>query len=63
MENNISPAPAARISPANSGGEKNSTDTRLVKTVKPQPVAKKSPAPPELDVAERDEKHQLDELA
>jgi len=53
----ISPSPAARIAPSNSGDERGSADPRLRKTLKPMaPTGKKSTAPPEIEIAERDEK-------
>jgi hypothetical protein len=63
MENSISPSPAARISPSHSGDEKNSADPRARKSQKQQPTVKKSPAPPAIEIAERDDQHQLDERA
>jgi len=60
----ISPLPAARIAPSNSGDERGSADPRLRKTLKPMaPTGKKSSAPPEIEIADRDEKHTLDERA
>jgi hypothetical protein len=59
----ISPSPASRIAPSNSGDEKNSAESRLRKGTKPTPSGKKSSAPPDVEIAERDEKHTLDERA
>jgi len=59
----ISPSPASRIAPSNSGDEKNSADPRLRKNSKPTPAGKKSAASPEIEIADRDEKHKLDERA
>jgi len=59
----ISPSPASRIALSNSGDDKNSADPRLRKGTKPTPSGKKSSAPPEIEIAERDEKHTLDERA
>jgi hypothetical protein len=63
MDNNISPLPTSRISPSTSDEDKNSADPRKRKPVKTQPLPHKSPAPPEIEVAERDEAHKLDERA
>jgi hypothetical protein len=60
----ISPSPAARIAPPSSGDKKGSADPRLRKNSKAtKPTEKKSSAPPEIEIAERDEKHALDERA
>jgi hypothetical protein len=59
----ISPSPASRIAPSNSGDDKNSADPRLQKSAKPMPPGKKSSASPDVEIADRDEKHTLDERA
>jgi hypothetical protein len=59
----ISPSPASRIAPSNSGDDKNSADPRLRKGPKPTPSEKKSSAPSDVEIADRDEKHTLDERA
>jgi len=59
----ISPSPASRIAPSNSGDDKNSADPSLRKSAKPMPSGKKSSAPPDVEIADRDEKHTLDERA
>jgi len=60
----ISPSPASRIAPSNSGDAKGSADPRLRKDSKPtKPTEKKSSAPPDVEIAERDEKRTLDERA
>jgi hypothetical protein len=60
---NISPSPASRIAPSNSGDDKNSADPRSRKNAKPTPPGKKSSAPLEIEIADRDETHTLDERA
>jgi hypothetical protein len=57
----ISPSPASRIAPLSAGDRKNSDDARPGKPVKIRPAPHKSP-PPSVDV-EKDDEHQLDELA
>jgi hypothetical protein len=59
----ISPSPASRIAPSNSGDDKNSAEPRSRKNSKPTPPGKKSSAPPEIEIADRDETHTLDERA
>jgi hypothetical protein len=60
---NISPSPASRISPLSPDDRKGSEDLRPPKHGKVQPAARKSPSPAPPEVAEREDKHELDERA
>jgi hypothetical protein len=58
---NIRPSPTSPITPLTPGDKKNSADDTSRKAGKPHPVAHKVPAPPA--ISDRDDKHELDELA
>jgi len=58
---NISPSPTSPITPLSPGDKKSSPDDTSRKPGKTHPVAHKVPAPPK--ISDRDDKHELDELA